>query len=126
VSHDWWAYILVTGCGGKVYYDEFPSVRYRQHKANIQGSNKSIKANFIRINKLVFGKYKEWNQRNINALRKIEFLISRENLQTLTEFNGYRDASIRKRVSAIWKKKIYRQTIAGNLAIILAIIFMKI
>lgn len=27
VTHDWWAYMLVTGCGGVVHYDPYPTVR---------------------------------------------------------------------------------------------------
>ena len=31
VSHDWWAYMVVSGCGGKVIYDPNSYIRYRQH-----------------------------------------------------------------------------------------------
>ena len=31
VSHDWWAYLIVTAAGGIVRYDLRPLVRYRQH-----------------------------------------------------------------------------------------------
>lgn len=30
-NHDWWSYILVSACGGRVVYDEIPSMLYRQH-----------------------------------------------------------------------------------------------
>ena len=33
--HDWWTYMLVTGVGGKVLFDQTPSVRYRQHPNNL-------------------------------------------------------------------------------------------
>jgi glycosyltransferase involved in cell wall biosynthesis len=126
VSHDWWAYILVTGCGGKVLYDEYPSVRYRQHNANIIGSNKSLYAIFITINKLILGEYKEWYQKNINALKKIEFLINEEDLHVLNQYKEYRNGGLRKRICLIWKKKIHRQTVIGDLAISVAIFFKKI
>ena len=41
-SHDWWTYMLVLGCGGKVFYDTNPYIRYRQHDANLVGANNSI------------------------------------------------------------------------------------
>ena len=40
VTHDWWAYLLVSGCG-KVFYDACPSLRYRQHGGNLVGMNSS-------------------------------------------------------------------------------------
>jgi len=36
--HDWWSYIVVSACGGKVVYDDEPSMLYRQHAKNMVGS----------------------------------------------------------------------------------------
>lgn len=36
VLHDAWAYLVITGCG-TVVYDSAPTVRYRQHDANLVG-----------------------------------------------------------------------------------------
>ena len=35
--HDWWAYVLVSACGGAVMADETPTVLYRQHARNAVG-----------------------------------------------------------------------------------------
>jgi glycosyltransferase involved in cell wall biosynthesis len=35
--HDWWAYVLVSACGGAVVADETPTVLYRQHSSNAVG-----------------------------------------------------------------------------------------
>jgi glycosyltransferase involved in cell wall biosynthesis len=37
-NHDWWSYILVSACGGRVVYDEIPSMLYRQHAKNTIGA----------------------------------------------------------------------------------------
>jgi len=37
-THDWWSYIVVSACGGKVVYDPEPSTLYRQHAKNLIGS----------------------------------------------------------------------------------------
>ena len=126
VSHDWWAYILVTGCGGKVFYDEYPSVRYRQHKENLLGSNKSTKAQLIRIKKLLSGGYKEWNQINIDALKKSNIELSEENLKILNCFKRGRVNNLYKRIVYIKKSKIHRQNVIGNLGIIMGILINKI
>jgi glycosyltransferase involved in cell wall biosynthesis len=36
--HDWWSYIVVSACGGKIVYDNEPSTLYRQHARNMVGS----------------------------------------------------------------------------------------
>ncbi len=35
--HDWWAYVLVSACGGAVIADDRPTVLYRQHARNAVG-----------------------------------------------------------------------------------------
>lgn len=35
--HDWWAYLVISAFG-EIVYDEQPSVKYRQHGANVVGS----------------------------------------------------------------------------------------
>lgn len=35
--HDWWSYIVVSACGGKVIYDPQPQLFYRLHKQNVIG-----------------------------------------------------------------------------------------
>ncbi len=35
--HDWWAYVLVSACGGTVVADDTPTVLYRQHASNAVG-----------------------------------------------------------------------------------------
>lgn len=35
--HDWWSYIIVSACGGKILFDERPQVLYRLHKGNLIG-----------------------------------------------------------------------------------------
>jgi glycosyltransferase involved in cell wall biosynthesis len=36
--HDWWCYLVVTGCGGLVVADSTPVILYRQHGANVIGA----------------------------------------------------------------------------------------
>lgn len=61
VAHDWWMYLLVSGCEGNVIYDPNPSLRYRQHESNIVGCNIGWAARFYRIYLLLRGRFKEYN-----------------------------------------------------------------
>ncbi|MDC0864843.1 hypothetical protein OAP56_02720 [Rickettsiaceae bacterium] len=72
ISHDWWAYILISGASGKMIYDEIPSLYYRQHGKNIIGSNNGVIAKCKRIAMLFKGNYKQWNQSNVNALSTVK------------------------------------------------------
>ena len=59
VSHDWWSYILVTGCGGEVCYDPESTLNYRQHSQNLIGSNISIRGRLQRLRRLLKGTFKK-------------------------------------------------------------------
>ena len=42
--HDWWSYIVVSACGGRIIFDERPQVLYRLHKNNLIGSARPLPA----------------------------------------------------------------------------------
>lgn len=69
--HDWWTYLLVTGAGGRVMFDQVPSVRYRQHANNLWGMNTSFRAQIIRIKKLFAGRFQNWNECHIRELMRM-------------------------------------------------------
>ena len=41
LMHDWWVY-LVCSAFGEIVFDEFPTIKYRQHGANVIGSATSL------------------------------------------------------------------------------------
>lgn len=47
IMHDWWFYIVIVAFG-KVLYDEFPSIKYRQHSNNTIGVATNIFQDFNR------------------------------------------------------------------------------
>jgi glycosyltransferase involved in cell wall biosynthesis len=126
VSHDWWVYLLVTGCGGKVFYDSIPSVRYRQHSKNLVGMNGSWNARIKRIRMLWQGRFQRWIDDNIVALQKIHHQLTPANQTTLALFTKARTMSFIFRLIYLKKSGIYRQTLLGNLGLIAAAVFNKI
>ena len=126
VSHDWWAYMLISGAGGEVIYDEYPSLLYRQHGNNQIGANTSWAGRFKRLGLLLSGSFREWNNTNVNALLKVKYLLNKENQVILEEFKNARNSVLLQRVIGLWKLGIFRQTFLGNLALIFAIILKKI
>ena len=126
VAHDWWAYMLVSGCGGKVFYDSYPSLRYRQHDNNLVGSNVTWKARFIRVRMLLKGRFRSWNDLNIEVLQSIEEKLTPENRSILSKFVEVRTSKLIPRLVGLKKSGVYRQTLLGNLGLILAAILNKL
>jgi glycosyltransferase involved in cell wall biosynthesis len=126
VSHDWWAYLIITGCGGKVIYDPHPSVRYRQHESNLVGMNSSWSARIKRIHMLWQGLFRNWNDIHIESLQAIRSRLTPDNQKILDQFSEARDQGLVSRLIGLKQSGIYRQTVLGNLGLIAAAIFKKI
>ena len=126
VAHDWWTYILLSGCGGNIIYDPRPSVDYRQHSKALVGENRTIRAKMIRIKKLVYGRYKAWNDENIKALDFFLLNLTPTAQASLEYFKRVKTKPLFSRLYYFFSARIYRQTPIGNIALFLAVIFRKI
>ncbi|MBP0948301.1 glycosyltransferase family 2 protein [Pseudomonas alliivorans] len=120
IAHDWLSYLLVTGCGGKVIYDAEPTLEYRQHSGNLIGANASSRDRLIRLRKMLSGRFVKWNDANIVILKKMEPLLTEESREVLACFDHGRKQRFFKRMRMLRKSGIYRQTVQGNLSLILA------
>ena len=125
-SHDWILYILVTFSNGFVVYSSTPKIDYRIHDENLVGSNLGLR-NLLKRVLLVFrNKWVEWNESNLYHLEDLR-VVSNENEKTLKYFTKLRIVeSVFVRLSLLWKSGVKRQTILGNIALIVAVILKKI
>lgn len=126
VTHDWWAYLLVSGCGGVVHYDPEPTVRYRQHGANLVGANSGWISRLARIPLLLSGRYGKWNDINLMALRGVFPMLTPENQRMLEEWAFVRRQPLVARLATLQRTGIHRQTMAGNLGLLIATVFRRI
>ncbi|KQV44857.1 glycosyltransferase family 2 protein [Duganella sp. Root336D2] len=126
VSHDSWAYMVVTGCGGKVKYDAYPTLRYRQHDNNVVGMNTTWAARRTRIRMLWQGHLSTWNERHLIALQRLQPRLTPESRHTLELLARARKRSLVPRLIDLKKSGIHRQTLLGNLGLLAAAIFKKI
>lgn len=126
VSHDWWVYMIVSGCGGHVFYDPTPKVRYRQHGNNLVGVKKGFAAGIVRIRMLVNRRFEHWNDLNLAALQSMRKYLSPENKVALDEFTRARKNTFYKRLIGLKHSGIHRQTFLGNIGLIAAGILKKI
>lgn len=120
-SHDWWAYLLVTACGGRVHYDSKPSLGYRQHGENLIGSNAGMRDRLARLWHMLEGNYREWNDANLALLQPFDASLTPENRLVLALFKGMRGTGFFKRLSSLVRGGFYRQTLAGNVGMVVAV-----
>ena len=126
VSHDWWAYLLITGVGGQVFYDPRPYVRYRQHGGNLVGANSSWAARMVRLRMLFKGRFRSWNQINIAGLETVRHRLTEENRIALDRFKAMRAQGLAGRLLNLKRSGVYRQTLLGNLGLIMAAVIREI
>lgn len=125
VTHDWWAYLLVAGCGGTVFYDPSPTVRYRQHSRNLVGANTGWPARLARLRLLAEGRFREWNAKNLRALQGVNRMLTPENQRMLAQWAQSRKQPLLPRLLGFKRAGIYRQTLAGNLGLLAAALFRR-
>lgn len=126
VAHDWWIYIVVSACGGRVHYDSEPSLRYRQHGDNLIGANAGLSARLLRIKMLFQGHLKTWTNQHIQALSPLLPKLTPDNRRMYDRFISARQRSLFPRVVGIKRSGVYRQTLLGNLGLLAAALTNRI
>ncbi|WP_322418467.1 glycosyltransferase family 2 protein [Mesorhizobium huakuii] len=126
VSHDWWAYLVVTGAGGVVHYDPRPLVRYRQHAANLVGANVSWAARVSRLGRLFKGEFADWTDLNLAGLAVNRDLLTPDAVACLDLFASGRQGSLFQRLRTLPASGVYRQTLPGTLGLYLAFVLGRI
>ena len=125
-AHDWWTYLVVTACGGEVFFDSTPTLQYRQHANNLVGANHELTAPFRSVQRLIAGRFKLWNAQNIAALQSLYGNLPHENKMVLRLFTEARTAPLLARLDGVYRSGVYRQTLAGNFGLLLATLLRRI
>lgn len=126
VYHDWVTYLLVTGCGGRVYFDKLPSVRYRQHGDNHLGANLGLLPTVYRFFLMLRGRFQGWNAHNIRILHGFQDLLTEESRRALQQFDQARNAGLKDRIARFRQSGVHRQTALGNIGLFLAVLLRRI
>jgi glycosyltransferase involved in cell wall biosynthesis len=125
-SHDWWLYQLISGGGGKVYFDSTPLVLYRQHENSIVGENTSFFNKFKRLLILFDGRFKEWTGINIKCLEIAKNELTHNANESLNTLKNIRQLSFLKKILNIKSFRYYRQSNLQNLILKIAFIMNKV
>ncbi|MDA4846563.1 glycosyltransferase family 2 protein [Hoeflea poritis] len=127
VSHDWWCYIMISGCGGTVIYDPEPHIGYRRHGSNLVGDNISWRSQIQRIRRLVGGQLASWSDNNLASLQICYGLLEEESQAVVDEFQLLRvEKSPLRRLQRLRNSGIYRQSDKGNLGLCVAALLNRL
>jgi len=126
VVHDWWIYQLVTGAGGQVVFDDAPQMLYRQHAGNLIGANTGPRAKLRRLGMLVSGRFRDWNDINIAALRAVDDVLTPENRALLDSFARGRRAGLAGRLAMLRCTGLHRNGLAGEASLWLAAVLGRL
>ena len=123
IMHDWWFYIVIAAFG-KVIYDGFPTIKYRQHSNNLIGAATNIFQDFnrrlnrfIRSDGGIFGLATQ----AMEFKRCFSWLLSEKQLELLDSIIDAK-VSIVKRLQLAFFSRFFRQRWGDTL--ILRILFM--
>lgn len=120
VSHDWWAYQLLSGAGATIIRDPARTVLYRQHRGNVMGRNDTMRARLARVALLGAGAYGQWLHDNCTALQGGRDLLTAENTGHLDRFQAALQAPGPAAAGRLMRLGVYRQTRAGTAALLAA------
>ncbi len=119
-SHDWWLYMLCTGSGHRVFYDQRPMLSYRQHGGNIIGANTGWRARTNRVFRLFRGDFAVWNATNVNALKAHLFMLTPQSQKAVLSFEKLRKRRGFPALVLLKRLGFFRQTTMGQIALYLS------
>jgi glycosyltransferase involved in cell wall biosynthesis len=128
VSHDWWAYQIVTGSGGRVFYDHRPTLLYRQHGGNLVGDNLGPAAFLSRVKRAWTGAFSEMNARNIAALERLSSRLTPAARSQLAAFSRLRRGGL-GRIGAlrlVRERGFYRRSLFQQLSLYLGVLMRRV
>ena len=120
VSHDWWFYLLISGCGGKVIYDPEPRVLYRNHADNLIGSNQGLRASYVRLIAVLNNRFSDWNDENTKEIQRIIKYLTPENQNVFRKFLLWRTKTGPRALYDQYRLGLYRQTFFGTISLAIA------
>lgn len=112
--HDWWAYQLVTGAGGRVVFDDTPALDYRQHASNQLGGGRGLGAARHRAVRLFDGQAVALIARQADALAASAGRLLPEKRLQLDALRAALSTGGVRRLKLLREAGLWRQSRAGT------------
>ncbi|MBU9841681.1 MULTISPECIES: glycosyltransferase family 2 protein [Rahnella] len=126
VAHDWSLYQIVSGCGGKVFFDTIPTVFYRQHHNNVIGNSMGLGKRIQNFLQAHSGRAAIWNNMNFEVLGRVSRHLTPESAATLHDFKSIRNSSLSMRLKLMKSSGIYHQQAIGYFTTLTYVLLNKI
>lgn len=127
VWHDWTTYLVATGLGGLVHFQDSPSLLYRQHQRNVVGSNNNLNQLVSSITLSIGGRYQCRISKNLLALKDMARQERNTFLEPSTLIKRIRESrNPLKRVWLLNRSKLHRQGRVSNAGLWLAAFLGKL
>lgn len=123
--HDWWCYLLISGCGGNVVYDSNACLDYRQHASNLIGMKRGMKSLLTRMQHLWQGGHRIQIERNLTALMAHREWLEPQHQASFDRYRLSRQGNPWQRLQGLMQARVYRQTWQGNVAMLAAALLNK-
>lgn len=114
VMHDWWAYQIVTGAGGRIVFDDESHVLYRQHGGNQIGVRKGMAVGCLLP--LQARQQAQWMTTNLAVLMQAADLLDPGHHGMLKRIVEARAAGRLAFAGICLREGLYRQGPGGSLA----------
>jgi glycosyltransferase involved in cell wall biosynthesis len=127
IMHDWWMYICVS-LFGKIVFDYYPTVFYRQHSSNLIGGDTSPGCFFIfkRMKRFVLNA----ERRRSKQLKELYNALCRNNMETILSGSigpliDYEKKHVFSRVRIAIKSPLYKQSSLDTFFLWMSIVFKR-
>ena len=120
LAHDRWLYLIATGSGGRFHYSPRPTVMYRQHENNTLGAKpRSVRAaHFWRFDRGKVDQLRKSIAAQLDALESCRGHLTTECSEMFDSYSSAnKSGSLIKRIPAIRKSGIYKNTRMGQLGL---------
>ncbi|MGB0497270.1 MAG: glycosyltransferase [Rubricella sp.] len=126
VSHDWFAYQIITAAGGRVIHDRFPGVLYRQHRHNTIGAAVGLAAQARRARALLAGRYARNLDIQLAALARCRALMLPEAAALLDRISEARAGGRLATARAVSAEGLHRAGRSGHAVLVAAALFGRL
>ena len=122
IWHDWTTYLVATALGGRVRFDEIPTLLYRQHAYNVVGSNDGLLAGIKLVGPLGKGRFRKWTDANVGAVHSLRDEVCDYAWQICDAYEQLRTESCAlRRLRLFLELPVRRQSKISNAALAFAL-----
>jgi hypothetical protein len=113
--HDWWSYIVVAACGGRILFDTRPQVLYRLHKHNLIGRSQPEHRRALAALRRGSHVYMTMMRRHVDILEEQAGRMPAQARQDLRLVQAALQGGVAEKLAALRSPRFRRSTLLENL-----------